>query len=114
MFQWLKQKKELRELCEYYKRELEFSRNNYPYITVDTPSPGCEKAYWTAIEKLGSDDFYKYYFTQMREKVVHAFGRQGKENSEYFRGKLSTIEEIMIDVKEARIHLAQRGEKSEV
>ncbi len=101
---WFKTKREneLLELCELYRKKINDLENRESFITVKVPLESEQGEYWRKLSLLREDNYYLFYFTNMKTQIINSFRVQGKEFSEFFRGKLDAINDILTDAKNAR------------
>jgi hypothetical protein len=104
MLRWFKSKrvKALEELVGLYKKNISELQVRPEYVSVRVPGPDDKTAYWQKLSEFDTNEFFQWHFTRMREGITKAFVIQGKEHSEYFRGKLAAIDDILLDGKNAR------------
>jgi hypothetical protein len=96
-----KRERQLEELCKLQQDTIKDLNTKPVYIQIHVPNQDDQIAYWQSLARLETDGLLKYHIVKMREGIVSAFLVQGKEYSEYFRGKLSTIDELMEDARNA-------------
>ena len=109
-----KRMKELEELVEHLQEKLE-EATKAPieiFTLVQVPGPNDQVAFHTKISSLADDPIYMFYIDQLRRKATEGFERMGKDNAEFYRGKLAAFGEIILDARQSRVIL-QNGMKQE-
>lgn len=97
-----RRERQLEELVGLLKADIANLEKRPAYIEVAVPSTNDQLAYWQALAKIEDDQLLRYHFAQMRNGIVSAFLVQGEKYSEFFRGKLSAIDEIVTDARNAK------------
>jgi hypothetical protein len=104
MFWKSKRVKQLEELVGLLKAQLEAHRKppENIYTLVQIPQPTDHQTFHTHIANLTDDPFYLFYFTQLRRKTTDNFETHGKDNAEFYRGRLAAIGDIFLDARQSK------------
>lgn len=100
---------ELENLCTHYREQAEKFQARPEYTAIRIPAAEDMPEYYRKLIELDENDFYKYYFKRVYDSIAKAFIHQGKEHSEFFRGKLSAIDDIILDARSARLKISEGG-----
>ena len=102
LLQWLG----VNDLVAAYKEKIEGLEKQAPkeiFTQILPPGPDQEREYWRKLSDLLSDPFYVFFLAECRRWAIEGFERSGKDNSEYFRGKLTQVSEIVDLCRSARV-----------
>lgn len=100
-----KRTKQLEEYIDVLKSQvnaLSDKKSVEIYTLVQVPGESDRDTFNRKIAGFIDDPFYLFYLTQARRKATDAFEANGKELSEYYRGKLAAIGEIFIDARQSK------------
>jgi hypothetical protein len=104
--------KDFEELAGIYRgqiSDLKTEIENKGFVHVPVPQQSDQVAYQTKIAALSEDPLYLFYFSQLRKSAVDGFERHGKDQAEFYRGKLSAIADVLSDARTARSALQGVG-----
>jgi hypothetical protein len=93
--------KDLEELCREYQGKISQleERPKEVFTVLRPPEAGDNIEFYRSIATLIDNKFLLFFLEQMRREFIEQFEVSGKELSEYYRGKLAAIGDL---IKEAR------------
>lgn len=102
-----KREKQLEELTSLYakkisKLETELVKSSTQYVYVQVPAREHQFEYQKRIAEICDDKSFLFWFSQLQYSVLRDFEQDGKDNSEFYRGKLAMLKEIVDDSIKAR------------
>jgi hypothetical protein len=71
------------------------------------PGPEQQREYWRKLADLLADPFYLFFLSENRRWAVDGFERSGKDNAEYYRGKLAQVHEFVEACRAAKVKYEQ-------
>jgi hypothetical protein len=106
-----KRERDLEELINLYRGKIEKIKNDnekleHKFIPIAVPRETDQRAYWEKITQLITDPLFVFYLNQLRFDIITEFEGNGKDNAEYYRGKLSAIGQIFMDARKAQKQLS--------
>ena len=102
------------EVKEKIIQKLESIDKTPVYVLVSAPSAENQTEYWRMISQFVDNDFCLFYFTQLQRSLTDEFlACDDPKKSDYFRGKMACIREIIQDSRKARTEFAKATAKNE-
>lgn len=88
-------------------KRIEDKNSNFAssFVFVPVPQPNDMLAYHQKMAALIDDPLYLFYISQLRRCIVDEFEASSEKNSEFYRGKLVAIGDIILDARKAKNQL---------
>lgn len=97
---------ELLDLKDKQVKGLEEKKNPIEYTLVEPYVPAMQKNYLQDIVQFTENRLILFYFVQLQRNLLDEFLSAGeKGNSDYIKGKLALIREVMDDSRKAKKEL---------